>query len=239
MTQTTLLIVLAAILSGGILLYNTQRHAADADERLGDQQFKGLARDAAEVGLNVVVRALADSYDMDSWTNNGFDIAATDYNGGTFTADVEQFNTSGDTVDVIVRGYHRDGRATIFARYARDEDDVGVPPAFRNVITTELDIRVDGRLLVDAISDTWNASIHTNTILTTHGSSFRVEGYGSYWNDGQPLTFTQQEMERFDPNIDYNGGGYANNVFQTEEAVEIPAVDAQSLHATATSMGTV
>jgi len=235
MTQTTLLVVLAAILTGGVLVYNTQRHAAGADDRLEEQQYKSFARDAAEAGLNVVVRALAESHPMGSWNDTDFDIAATNYHGGRFRADVQLADGTGDLVDVVVRGLHRDGRASIFARYEREKDDVGVPPAFRNVITTQLDIDVRGRMLVDAISDEWNASIHTNRILDLSGQSFRVEGYGTYWNDGDPLTFSEGELARFDPNIDYNGDD--PNVFQSDGPIEIPSIDPEGLLDAAATSG--
>lgn len=245
MTQTTLLVALAAILTGGILLYNTQRHASSADDRLEQQQYKSLARDAAEAGLNVVVRALANTNAMGSWNNDDFDIGVTSYHGGTFEVDVQMADGTGDLVDVVVTATNGPGEATIFARYEREKDDVGVPPAFRNVITTQGNITLGGTLLIDSVDDSWNASIHTNSILNAGNANYVVEGYGTFWDDGN---VHRNAYDNFRPNVDYNSPecptppgncGLANNVFQADAPIEIPAVDGEGFRQAALTSGAI
>ncbi len=226
------IVLLGVLLMGAVLGIAMQGDTADADGALSDYEFRLLARDASTTGLQMTVYKLADSYDMLSWTSGTyFDNAS--YKNGSFTSTVTAANPSGsggigDTVDVVVRGANGPGRHAIFARYARDKDDKGIPPAFKHAIVSDEFMQIDGNMLIAAINDGFNASIHTNDDMTVKGNSFVVEGFGTYTGT---INLNNQASDNFLPNIDYNGPDEPNHHWA--DSVDVPRIDAARLLNTA------
>ncbi len=117
----------------------------------------------------------------------------------------------------------------IFARYARDKDDAGIPPAFKHTIISDFFMQLKGNMLVTSISDDLNASIHTNEDLTLKGNSFLVEGFGTYTGT---VNLNNQAGDNFIPNIDYNG---PDPNYHWADSVRIPQLDWDKLYNTATT----
>ena len=200
------IVLLGVLLTGAMLGIAMQRDANEADREVAGYEFELLARDASLSGLALTVRKLAESFNMGSWTSGTY-FADQSYGGGRFTVDVTVNDpvlgtTSGDTVDVVARGYQGPTEHVVFARYARDKDDKGIPPAFEPTIVSDDFMQIDGNMLIAAISDLVNASIHTNKDLTVKGNSFLVEGFGTYTGT---VNLINQAQGNFLPNDDYNG----------------------------------
>ena len=238
MGQSAIIILAGAFLVGSLLLFGMRGDTRDADERLHEHQNKLLARDAAVTGLNLAVRQLADDDAMGSWTSSSsYNIGTTSYDGNSFS--VEAFpgdpsgGTSGDTITLVARGAAGPGRKVIYARYARDEDDKGIPPAFKNAIASDFYFQLQGNVGIFAIEDSLNASIHTNDDLTINGNSFLIEGFGTYTGS---VNISNAAADNFLPNIDYNGAD--PNHFQTD-SVAIPSIDIDKLRTTAAESGVI
>jgi hypothetical protein len=230
------IILVGAFFIGGITIFAMKADTRDADLDLADHQLKVLAREAAHTGLQMTVRELADSYNMLSW-NYGTDYPLfTDvtYKTGIYSVTITTTNPSGlgalgDTVDVVSRGKNGDARHVIFARYARDKDDKGIPPAFKNAITSDFYMQFSGDMLVASIDATRNASIHTNQDLDLRGNSFRVEGYGTYSGS---VRINPAAEDNFVPPNDWNGDE-PNHMWAPE--INIPPIDSVSLKSLAQS----
>ncbi|NNF04184.1 MAG: hypothetical protein HKN17_06935 [Rhodothermales bacterium] len=224
------IILVGAFFIGGITIFAMKADTRDADLDLADHQLKVLSREAAHTGLQMTVRTLADSYNMNSWIY-GTDYSlysGENYKTGSYSVTVSTVNPSGfgalgDTVDVVSRGRNGNSRHVIFARYARDKDDVGIPPGFRNAITSDFYMQFMGNMLVASIDGNRNASIHTNQDLDLRGNSFRVEGYGTYSGS---VNINPAAEDNFDPPNDYNGDD--PNHFWAPE-ISIPMIDSVSL----------
>lgn len=229
--HTVVILLLGVLLTGSMLGMSIRNDSRDADEELIDYEHRLLARDMATTGLSMTVRKLADSPAMGSWTSGNYFNAAP-YQSGTFTSDVTVRDpatggTSGDTVDVVVRGVHGPGRHVVFARYARDKDDKGIPPAFRSAIVSDFYMQINGNMLIAAISKRLNASIHTNDDLTVKGNTFLVEGFGTYTGT---VNLNNQASNNFIPNVDYNG---PDPNYHWADSIKIPSIDAARLKDTA------
>lgn len=228
MGHFSIIVVAAGLLTISLVLVNARDATHAADQELAEHQYKSLARDAAVTGQHLTVRKLA--ADTDPWTTGAdYEFTSTDFRSGSFEVDVTPVGTPlGDTVDVTATGTNGPQTQVIQARYAREYADGGIPPAFRNVITTDLYIQLKGTVNIRAINKTFNASIHTNGDLETYGNSFVVEGYGTYTGDA----YTNQE-DNFTPNIDYNEDD--PNVFWAD-SVRIPDIDLDAMRNKATTI---
>ncbi len=244
----SVVIVIGAIIIAGVLLLGMESSTSGADDEVNTYHFDELARDAAVTGMQLTVRKLAVSQAAGSWKDGTLlRFAKTPFRTGAFRTEVIPIDPrlgnnvparnpvcaacSGDTVDVVARGFNGPGRQTVFARYVREYADGGIPPAFRNVITTDFYLQLRGNVQIRAINSNLNASIHTNGDLVTNGNSFLVEGYGTYTG----VELTNQE-DNFIPNIDYNGP--EPNVFWAD-SVHIPLIDMAALRAQAATSGAI
>ena len=217
------IILLGVLVTGAMLGIGMQRDARQADQEVQEYDFEMLARDVALTGLYATVRMLAEDYMMGSWTSGTY-FTNEPYDNGTFTTivtvnDPITGGASGDTVDVISRGYMGPAEHVIFARYARDKDDVGIPPAFKPTIVSDFFMQIDGNMLIASINDELNASIHTNDDLTLKGNSFLVEGFGTYTGT---VNLNNQAEDNFIPNDDYNGDDVNHH---WADSVRIPQLD--------------
>lgn len=221
MGQSAVILVIAATLTVGILVFASQRSTSDADVELASYHEKVLAREAASTGMNMTVRRLVD--DPDSWMLSPGSYAYTNqpYYGATFTTVVT--STHVDTVDVVSTGVDNNGTHVIEARYAKGFTTLGVPPSLKYAIISEDDLTFNGqgaKKEIRALTEESNANVHTNGDLTTHGNKVHIEGYGSYAPGGEAHITPEKSVDSiFDPNTDENGADA--NVYEYEE-VDIP-----------------
>lgn len=229
MAHTALYLIVGAALAGALLVLSMRGDTLDANEHLADYQHDVLARDPAVTGLHLTVRRLA--ADIGPWTNGAnYSFSSTPFGSGSFSVTVMPVDGA-DTVDVTAVGHNGPGTQIIDARYAREYADGGIPPAFRNAITTDNFLQLRGNVYIGALDDSLNASIHTNGTLETSGNSFTVEGYGTYTG-----SVDTNQPDNFQPNIDYNGEDEPN-VFWSD-SVHIPPIDLDKLRASATLITT-
>ncbi|MGA7303478.1 MAG: hypothetical protein WBW88_01335 [Rhodothermales bacterium] len=237
MGQYAYYLVAAFALTAGVLVLGLRSDTVDADKKVGYYQVKIEARDAAQSGFHLTMRKLA--ADQDPWVDSTkYGFGETSYQRSTFTSSVTPFGTPvGDTVDVVVVGFHkyidkqgvpRDTTHTIEARVVRGLVE-GVPPRFRYAISTDTDLLLQGNIEVKSGFPEINASVHSNGTLRTRGNTFTVQGYGTY--TGSYFETATGASNRFQPNVDWNGS--ADNVFQ-RDSVDLPNLELDRLRAAAT-----
>jgi len=231
MGQSSVILVIAAVLTVGILAFAAQRSTGDADLELAQYHEKVLAREASFTGINMTVRRLVD--DPDSWytadaSPNDYEYTDESYYGATFTTTVVYTDvdlTTVDTVDIVSTGV--DAGATthvIEATYAKGYISGGVPPSFRYAIIAEEDLTLNGQAHIATVNEDANANIHANGDLTVNGSNVVVEGYGTYSPDGSGTVNPEKAVDDvFDPNVDENGSD--SNMYGGED-IEIQEIDA-------------
>lgn len=257
MGQVSVIAALAALFIGGLTLYYIQGSTNAAESRLGEHQRQQLARDAAEAGLELVIRQLADSANVASWNGSStFDWAKTPYGNGSFEVDAEPCVVTvndpcadadpGDIIDVDVVG-HSGGtrydaagneipiRHLILARFERRYADGGLPPQFRYGIIADNLLLLQGDAGAFSTDPTRNVNVHSNGDIDNNGNSFLVEGYGTY--SGNNLV-SNQGMTNFLPwpENDYNGDD--PNVFHADPVPIIP-LDSTALRAHAAQCGAI
>jgi hypothetical protein len=240
MGQSSLILVLMATLTVGILLYNSQIVTTRSDTVLSVKQEEALARETAIVGLNRVIRTLVDR--PDEWAQTAtFAVPETTYDGygssAAYRVDVHNYRpgsvgtpglpTIDDTLDVRSTGTFRDRDYTIRATYTKGYTNVGVPPALRRAIVSDQTLDFNGNPKIRSASSTTNADVHANATLDANGSpvNFVIEGYGTYTGtyDGSNTAF-------FQPNqTDPSAGGATYQ----HEALYVPTVDVTAAAATA------
>lgn len=221
MGQSSVILVLAATMTVGVLVFAALRHTGDADEELAGYQYKVLAREAATTGINLTVRKLVD--DPDNWavTPAAYEFTDESYYGAQFTVTVTAIHP--DTVDVVSTGTDESGTHVIEARYAKGFTSLGVPPALRYAIISDEDLTLNGRANIMALDESSNANVHANGDLTSNGNNVHVEGYGSYGPDGSGTVNPAHAIDTvFDPNVDENGPSV--NMYEYEE-IDIPSLD--------------
>lgn len=234
MGNYALMLVAGAALAAGLFMTSLGSNVQMADRERDLRVTKLLARDAAVAGAHVTMRALAEA--ENPWMDPT-DYEVTDLYWGTSTVNTVVTNVGsppGDTVDVIAtgtrhyidrHGFGKDTTHTIQMRVVRYANP-GVPIAFRNAITVDLQLQLFGNMYVGSLDPTLNGNVHTNGHLTTTGNSFLVEGYGTYTTSEDV-----KQPDRFQPNNDINGPD--PNVHWAD-SIKIPDLDLAQLAATAT-----
>ena len=240
MGQSSLILVLMATLTVGILLYNSQTTTGRSDAALTVKQEEAFARETALVGLDRLVRDLVDR--PDEWAQTAtFAIPATSYAGygtsATYEVDVHNYRpgTAGppglpaidDTLDVRAVGTFRDSDYTLKLTYTKGYTNIGVPPALRKAIVSDQTLRFNGSPTVKSSTTTTNADVHANVNLDAQGSpvNFVIEGYGTYSDsyDGNNTAFFQPNET--DPT--------ASGTTYQYEPLYVPTVDVSAAAATA------
>jgi len=240
MGQSSLILVLMATLTVGILLYNSQTVTTRSDTALSVKQEEAFARETAIVGLNRVIRALVNR--PDEWAQTAtFAIPETAYDGygpsATYRVDLHNYRpgsagapglpTIDDTLDVRVAGTFRDRDYTIKATYTKGYTNIGVPPALRRAIVSDQTLRFNGSPEIKSSNTATNADVHANANLDAQGSpvNFVIEGYGSYTGsyDGNNTAFFQPNQT--DPT--------ASGTTYQYEPMYVPTVDVAAAEATA------
>jgi hypothetical protein len=228
------LIVAAFVLTAGTLLVGIQRSTSSADHALGRYDAKIEARNIAHSGLSLTLRKFG--VDPDPWIDSTeYSIPEREFGNGTFSSSVRPFGAiPGDTVAVTVvgrighitkAGQGRDTTHTIEALVVRGTV-AAIPPGFRNAITTDNYLLLQGSMEVRSMWPNINANVHTNGTLRARGNDFVVEGYGTYTS-----STTVRQEDNFTPNLDWNGG--APNVFQ-KDSVHLPLLNMDFLRSVAT-----
>lgn len=218
MGQYAILLVIAALLTGGGFLINAQRHTGAAQEATALYSYDSFAREAAQVGLERVGRNLVRQ--PSAWSGGAaamdalFGVSGTHTRGGHSTPyDVEivavdmgtppantQPVTDPDRVEVVATGTANGTVHVVRAVYERGYTNVGTPPAFRYAIAADDDLDLQGSIHIAG-------SIHTNQRLESTGDRFSITGTATYtgsW-DGD------------------NTGRYSGGVAQSER-VDIPPI---------------
>ena len=89
MGQFTLLAVFASFFIGGIVVFNANRSADNADEKVWEHQYHVVARDAASTGMASAMRTLTNHFEAGTNWNGGVasSMAQADvaYDGGTYS----------------------------------------------------------------------------------------------------------------------------------------------------------
>ncbi len=240
MGQSSLILVVMATLTVGILLFNSQTVTNRSDAALTVKQEEAFARETALVGLDRVIRDLVDRPDEWAQTTT-FAIPSTSYDGygssATYQVDLHNYRpgsvgapglpTIDDTLDVRVRGAFRDRNYTVKATYTKGYTNIGVPPALRKAIVSDKNLRFNGSPEIRASNSTLNADVHSNVALDAQGSpvNFVIEGYGTYSDsyDGNNDAFFQPNQT--DPS--------ASGTTYEHEALYVPTVDVAAAAATA------
>lgn len=210
MGQSSLILVLMATLTVGLLLFNSQTTANQSETVLTVKQQEAFARETALVGLDRVIRDLVDRPDEWAQTTT-FAIPATDYAGygtqATYQVDLGNYRpgatvvpglpTIDDTLDVRAVGRYQERDYTIQATYTKGITNIGVPPALRTALVSDQTLRFNGSPKVKSSSTETNADVHANQDLDAQGSpvNFVIEGYGTYSDE-----YTGNNTAFFQPN---------------------------------------
>lgn len=229
MGQSSMILLIAAVIAGGVLLYGAQRMTTDANDELAGYHFNVISRENAMTGLNASVRKLVN--DTTSWDNGadyGFDTTA--YLSGRFHVLVTPWWSGAaeplrkDTVEVRATGLEGNEDHLIIARYGRAYNNTSVPPAFDYAFVANDDLTLNGAVDINSLDTTANANIHTNGDLTSNGNNVSVEGYASYTPPGTGTVNPEKSVDEiFDPNNDENGA--EQNVVEGD-SISLPPVDA-------------
>jgi hypothetical protein len=247
MGQSSIIFVLIAAVTAGLLAVQTQSATTAADGVLAADQRTALARDAARAGLERAKRQLiAAPGDWPSLAaDSAFWTGPVPLPGGG-TADVEVLlhnyapgtpSPAGlvpldDAIDVRATGTYGDRSVVVKATLGKSRTGIGVPPVFRQAITVDQDLRLNGNPKIRPIDGTVNAGVHANGVLDATGS-YRVEGHGTYTGGasvGSGSGFRPNAPDAYDP-----------RPVQSESRVYVPAVDVpamrDSAHAVTTPPG--
>lgn len=213
MGQYALLIVISALLLGGIVLFNAQQKAQEADDDLTEYHEDRFSREVALVGLKRTERLLAsEPDDWDLYTSDPtaaqamYGSGTTTYTKGALTGTYQvtydgytaKTGTTPELAYVTATGVYNGQRYIARAVYEQGETDIGVPPSMRESIVSDNRLYINGNVKV-------SGSVHTNDCLDSNGNSFDVYGQGTYTgcegaNDGR---FTggvaQQDSIYIDP----------------------------------------
>ena len=221
MGQSAVLLVIAATLTVGILVFASQRSTGDANVELASYHEKVLAREAASTGMNMTVRRLVD--DPDSWMSSpgSYEYTNQAYYGAAFSTTVTSPHP--DTVDIVSTGVDGSGTHVIEARYAKGFTTLGVPPSLRYAIISDEDLTLNGQANIMALNDESNANIHANGDMTVNGSNVTVEGHGTFSPSGSGTVNPEKAVDQvFVPNGDGNGADA--NMYEGEY-IDIPDLD--------------
>jgi hypothetical protein len=235
MGQSSIIFVLIAAVTAGLLAVQTQSATTAADGVLAADQRTALARDAARAGLERAKRQLIAS--PADWQSLASDSAAwagpvSLPGGGTADAEVLLHNYKAgtpvpaglapldDAIDVRATGTYGDRSVVLKATLGKSRTDVGIPPALRKAITINQDLTLNGTVRVRALDPSANAGVHSNGTLDANGS-YQVEGHGTYTTGesvGSGSGFRPNAPDPYDP-----------RPVQSEAHVYLPSVDVASM----------
>lgn len=208
MGQLSVLLLVGALFAGGLVLLSAQDHTVSAAETTAEYASDFLAREAASLGVQRVVRNLvaqpaawsSDAAAMDGLFGEGgvhrrggyatpYRVRVTAAYLGTPPAPGAPI-TDPDRVEITSTGQAVTGADTtdyvIRAVYERGYTNIGVPPALRYAILADDDLTLQGNAHVVG-------SIHTNTDLGSIGNGFSVNGAATYtggWDGSQGDNYT-------------------------------------------------
>jgi hypothetical protein len=184
MGKAMLIIVIAAVYTGGYLAFSDKRTQVETTAEQAEDEFKILARNAALTGLNRAEQALANDFgvfeDMEG-THEGSSYTTSSSASGTeivvlSTATVT--TREGADVTFNVRAVY----ASVPAPAIPDEP----PPFMRGLIMSDGDIELNGTpegyayMPTDGSEGVMSADVHTNGYLDVKGTSAYFEGIGTY-----------------------------------------------------------
>lgn len=200
MGQQSLLLVLLATLTVGVVLYSTQQTNSRGAQVTAVAQADDFGREAAQVGLERMVRRLVAA--PLTWADTAaFTIPATTYGPATYRTrivdylhrhsaanpapPIEAVMVLDDTVTIESVGTFVDGQTgdpreyVVRATYIKGVTDVGMGYPSRMAIATEKTLTMNGTNEVLQGDLDHPANVHANETLDVFGSS-RVEGTGTY-----------------------------------------------------------
>ena len=189
MGQYAILIVLSAVVLGGVVLYNAQQKVQGADDDLTEYHEDRFGREVALVGLKRTERLLSQNPDL--WdlktTNNAAaqdsfaSPTATTFTKGAFTGTYQvtydsytaKTATTPELATFTSEGVYDGKTYTIRATFEQGVTDIGVPPTMRDAIVSDNRLYINGNVQV-------SGGVHTNNCLDSSGNSFNVFGQGTY-----------------------------------------------------------
>lgn len=226
MGKSTILLVLAAIFSGGAaLMGGMQEGILESERRLARYQGKVLAREIAYTGLNEAQNAIystvkdgEDPADLESFTGS--------YLGGSFHVYIQ---ATEDRVTARADGTFED--ETYHVRQQWDLVGSGeptVPEFMRQAVASDGNFEVDSDVVIYSASEE-NASIHTNGNIDIKGGSASVAGFG--YHAGNADTDNGQDIEDvFEPLENPSG----SPVVQKVDELDLPEFKAEDFEELAT-----
>lgn len=223
MGKAMLIIVIAAVYTGGYLAFSDKRAQVETTAEQAEDEFKILARNAALTGLNRAEQALANDFEVFEDVEGTHE--GTSYTTSSTASGVEIVVLSTATVtthegtDVAfnVRAVYE----SVPAPAIPDEP----PPFMRGLIVSDGDLEMNGTpegfayVPTDGSEGVMGADVHTNGYLDVKGNSAYFEGFGTYV-DGA-LKDEDWVAQAFQPI--YNPT-QTKAAFQSQE-VEIPELD--------------
>ena len=213
MGQYAILIVLSALILGGVVLFNAQQKAQGADDDLTEYHEDRFGREVALVGLKRTERLLAqnpDRWDLHTTNNAASQDSFASPTPTTFTkgalTGTYQVTYDGYTpktastpelATFTSQGVYEGKTYTVRVTYEQGVTDIGVPPSQREAIVSDNRLYINGNVKV-------SGGVHTNNCLDSSGNSFDVFGTGSYTgcdgaNDGR---FTGGVMQQDSISVD-------------------------------------
>jgi len=189
MGQYAILIVLSAVILGGVVLFNAQQKAQGADDDLTEYHEDRFGREVALVGLKRTERLLAQNADLwDLHTSNNSAAqdtfaspTATTFTKGALTGTYQvtydsytaKTASTPELATITALGVYDGKTYTVRATYEQGLTDIGVPPSMRDAIVSDNRLYINGNVKV-------SGGVHTNNCLDSSGNSFDVFGTGSY-----------------------------------------------------------
>jgi len=206
MGKLSLLLVIAALFTSGLVFYNVQGNTLRADQRVWDQQQHVLARDAASTGLSVAVRRLADNLNG-NWQTVATALQQTDvaHNGGTYSvaattgtdcsalpsADVTTAlasygvtNAARDVIQITSTGSYASAGGTprrhqIVACYLQADWNDPMPPSFLYSFISNNTFTFNGGIEVTSIANLDGyGNIHSNNNMVL-GPQVTIQGHAT------------------------------------------------------------
>ncbi len=184
MGKAMLIIVVAAVYTGGYLAFAEKRAQVHTTARQAEDAFKILARNAALVGLNRAEQLLSDDFEVFEdfgRTHEGSQYKTSSTNGGgnmvvRSTATVT--TREGTEVTFYIRAVYKVVPPPPLPK--------GPPPFMRSLIVADGDLEFRGTpeghayIPTDGSKGAVGADIHTNGYLEVMGTSTYFEGFGTY-----------------------------------------------------------
>jgi len=231
MGKLSLMLVIAAFFTSGLLVYQANTTTLNAEGRVWEHQYGVLARDVASTGMNSSMRVLTHALATNTtWSPALVERSNVAHEGGTFT--VEAFSdqcsiltnarltslrapyTGASLLEVQSTGTYAapiGANATHSHRltgcYLQADYDLFKPPAFQYGFISHGDFTFNGGPTITSLDGEGN--VHSNKQMTL-GPQVEIKGHATYYQTGGTNRSTKVSsyeqglevpMTQFDPNV--------------------------------------